>query len=157
MPRKARNLVKNGCYHVITRGIDQMETFHCDEDRRKYLHLLHKYKRKYKFKLYAWCPMPNHVHLMISSDKLSKAMQCINLSYSQYHNHKYDRKGYLWQDRYKSYSIEKDKYFANVLQYIEYNPVRARIVENPEDYPWSSYRARVLGKDDFGLLDPIDF
>jgi len=100
--------------------------------------------------------MPNHPHLIISSNSLSKVMHAINFSYAQYFNYKYDKVGYLWQNRFKSYVIQKDKYLLNLVAYVEYNPVRAKIVSNPEDYKWSSYRARVLGGNDFGLLDSLE-
>ncbi len=156
MPRSARVLVDDGCYHVITRGIEKNQTFVDDLDYRKYIRLLKKCKREFPFKLYGWCLMPNHPHLIISSNALSKTMHVINFSHAQYFNKKYDRVGYIWQNRFKSFLVQKDKYLLNLVAYVEYNPVRAKIVTNPEDYKWSSYRARVLGNDEFGLLDPIE-
>ena len=82
-------------------------------------------------------------------------MHTINFSYAQYFNYRYDKVGYLWQNRFKSFLISKDRYLLNLITYIEYNPVRAKIVNNPEDYKWSSYRARVLGDDKWGLLDTL--
>lgn len=153
MPRQARTLIENGCYHVTTRGINKNKTFIDDLDYKKYLKLLAKYKKKFQFKLYGWCIMPNHPHLIISSNNLSKAMHAINFSYAQYFNYRYNKVGYLWQNRFKSFVVNKNKYLLNLIAYIEYNPVRANIVNNPEDYKWSSYRARVLGYDKFHLLD----
>lgn len=153
MPREARLLIEDGCYHVITRGIEKSQTFIKDSDYQEYFKLLKKSKKQFRFKLYGWCLMPNHPHLIISSNSLSKAMHNINFSYAQYFNSKYKRVGYVWQNRFKSFVVQKDKYLLNLIVYIEYNPVRAKIVTNPEDYRWSSYRARVLGDDKFGLLD----
>ena len=82
-------------------------------------------------------------------------MHGLNMSYAMYFNYKYETVGHLWQDRYKSFVIQKDGYFLSCISYIEDNPVRAEIVSCPENYPWSSYKARVLGKTN-GLLDPID-
>jgi len=81
-------------------------------------------------------------------------MHEINLSYAQYFQYKYRKIGHFWQDRYKSYVIQKDKYLINCISYIEHNPVRAKIVARPEEYNRSSYRARILGGKD-KLLDPI--
>ncbi len=155
MPRHARLILKNVCYHVISRGNEKKVVFQEENDYQKYTQLISKYKDRYKFKLYGWCMMANHIHLVIESDYLSKLMHGINLSYAQYCQYKYSKIGHFWQDRYKSHVIQKDKYLINCIAYIEYNPVRAKIVSTPEDYPWSSYATRVLGKKN-KLLDPIE-
>jgi REP element-mobilizing transposase RayT len=157
MPREARLLIENGCYHIITRGIRKTETFFDNSDYKKYLDLLKKCKERFSCKLYGWSLMPNHPHLIISTNSLSKAMHSLNLSYAQYFNYKYSKNGYVWQNRFKSYVVQEDKYLLNLISYVEYNPVRAKIVSNPEDYRWSSYRARVLGFDEFGILDSLEF
>jgi len=154
MPRGPRLLIKNACYHVISRGNEKKVTFKERNDYEKFIRLLSKYKNKYSFKLYGWCLMENHVHMVIESDRLSKIMHGINLSYAKFFRFKYPSIGHFWQDRYKSYVIQKDNYLLNCITYIEYNPVRAKIALRPEDYVWSSYKARVLGKMD-KLLDSI--
>ena len=156
MPRGARLLLDNVCYHVISRGNEKKITFQAENDYEKYTQLLIKYKNTYKFKLYGWCLMKNHVHLVIESGYLSKVMHGINLSYAKYFHYNYKKIGHFWQDRYKSYVIQKDKYLINCISYIEYNPVRAKIVSRPEEHKWSSYRTRILGKNNT-LLDPIIF
>ena len=156
MPRTARLLIENGCYHVMTRGIRKKQTFVNDSDYLKYLKFLKKCKNKFQCKIYGWCLMPNHAHLIISSNNLSKAMHMLNFSYAQYFNYKYNEVGYLWQNRFKSFVVSKDKYLLTLIAYVEYNPVRARMVSNPEDYRWSSYRARLLGNNTLGLLDQIE-
>jgi REP element-mobilizing transposase RayT len=91
--------------------------------------------------------MTNHVHLLIATDPpgtLSKIMQGLSLSYAQYFNVKYKKCGHLWQNRYKSKPVQKDQYLINVASYIEYNPIRAKMCHRAEEYPWSSYRERVL-------------
>ena len=90
--------------------------------------------------------MKNHVHMLLDSDKLSSFMHGLNLSYAQYFQFKYKTTGHIWQDRYKSFVIQKDIYLLNCITYIEYNPLRANIVLKPENYRWSSYSARILGK-----------
>ncbi len=152
MARTKRLLLDNACYHIITRRNEQGLAFRSEGDYRKYLHLLLNYKRRYGFKLYGWCLMRNHVHLLMQSHVLSKVMHGISLSYARYFRHTYGSSGHFWQDRYKSYVIQKDQYLINCLTYIEYNPLRSNIASRPEDYQWSSYAARILGKQD-GLLD----
>ncbi len=153
MPREARLLLPNVCYHVVSRGIRQKEVFATDADYETYLAILLKYKRKYDVKLYAWCLMPNHVHLLIECGFLPKVMHDINMKYAQYFLSKYSMVGHLWQNRYKSFVIQKDQYMINCITYIEMNPVRAGLVTRPEDYLWSNYRTRVLG---LGRLDLLD-
>jgi len=110
MPRSARITIQNGCYHIITRGNQKQTIFIKDEDYQKYLYFLKKYKKRYKFKLYGFCLMPNHVHLVMevdNPDKLSKVMHGINLSYAIYFNYKYKKVEHLWQDRFISKIICK--------------------------------------------------
>lgn len=154
MPRQARLILDNVCYHIITRGNQRQTVFQDEVDYRAYLKLISKYKERYKFKIYGWCLMNNHVHMVIECDFLGKAMHDINLSYAQYFKYKYKTIGHFWQDRYKSYMIQKDKYLINCISYIEYNPVRAKIALRPEYYEWSSYRTRILGEND-RLLDEL--
>ena len=142
MPRDARITAENACYHIITRGNQKQLVFKDDRDCQKYLSLLNKYKKHYKFKLYCFCLMPNHVHLLIQVKKqetLNKIMRSLNLSYTLYFNSKYEKVGHLWQDRYKSKIIEKDSYLLECINYIEANPVRASLVSHIDKYPWSSY------------------
>jgi putative transposase len=77
---------------------------------------------------------------------LSKFMHGVNTSYSKWFNEKYEKIGHLWQDRYKSYVVQKDDYLIDCLNYIEYNPVRSKIALRPDEYPWSSYQSRILGE-----------
>jgi len=142
MPRIARVTTENGCYHIISRGNQKQPVFLKGEDYEKYLSLLYKYKERYNFKLYSFCLMPNHVHLVIEvgiPSLLKKVLHGLNLSYSQYFNFKYDKVGHLWQDRFKSRLIEKDNYLLGCINYIENNPLRAGLVSRIKEYPWSSY------------------
>jgi putative transposase len=154
MPRQARLILDNVCYHVITRGNQKQTVFRDEDDYRTYLKFVSKYKEKCGLRIYGWCLMGNHVHMVVETDSLSKAMHGINLSYAQYFRYRYKTIGHFWQDRYKSYVIQKDEYLINCISYIEYNPVRAKITLRPEDYDWSSYRARILG-DKCKLLDEL--
>jgi putative transposase len=154
MPRQPRLILDHVCYHIISRGNQKKTVFKEVDDYRKYMSLLLKYKNKYKLKLYGWCLMHNHVHIVIESGHLSKAMHAINMSYAQYFQSKYKTIGHFWQDRFKSFALQKDKYLINCISYIEYNPLRAKLVTRAEDYKWSSYKVRALGLKN-KLLDPL--
>ncbi|MGB9698790.1 MAG: transposase [Thermodesulfobacteriota bacterium] len=150
MPRTARIAPKGHIYHILTRGNNGQEVFKAEGDFRRYLELLVHYKEKYKFKLYHYVLMPNHVHLVIEpledGGDLSEIMKGISLAYALYYKRKYDYKGHFWQDRYKSIIIGKDNYLLACGSYVELNPVRAGIVVDPGQYPWSSYRVYGYGK-----------
>jgi len=147
MARSSRIFVDNACYHIIARGNQQQNIFLCAEDYEKYLSMVKKAKRKYGIFLYAYCLMTNHVHLLIEAIKsknMSKFMHWISRGYTAYFNAKYGKTGHLWQGRFQSRPIVKGQYLINAAVYIENNPVRAGIVNDPADYPWSSYRERCL-------------
>lgn len=157
MSRTARLLLENVCYHVISRGNQRQCIFNKDEDFMRYLDILKKCKKRFKVSLYAYCLMNNHVHLVLEVDPpatLSKAMQTINQSYARYYNYVYKKSGHLWQGRFKSFIINKDRYLFDCINYIESNPVRAKIVISPLFYQWSSYSARTLGING-ALLDTL--
>ncbi len=143
-------------YHVLTRGNNRQDVFEDEEDFRKYLELLLRYKEKYKLKLYHYVLMTNHVHLVIepseSGGSLSEIIKGINLAYAQHYKRKYSHTGHLWQDRYKSIIISKDEYLLACGSYVELNPVRAKMVEAPREYRWSSYRTYAHGRKDM-LVD----
>lgn len=152
MPRTARTAPKEYVYHVLTRGNNRQDVFKDEHDYKKYLEILKKYKEKYKFKLYHYVFMTNHIHLVIEPTEkggsLAEIMKGINLSYVQYYKGKYTHIGHFWQDRYKNIIISKDNYLLACGSYVELNPVRAKMVENPKDYKWSSYNAYAYGKKD---------
>jgi len=146
MPRQARLILDNACYHVVTRGNEKRKIFLEKDDCQTYIKLLARYKEKWNCNVYGWCLMPNHVHLIVECTALSKFMHGLNLSYVYHFKNKYDSIGHLWQDRFKSFVMQKDQYLINCISYIEYNPVRAKMASRPEDYEWSSYRIRILGE-----------
>lgn len=152
MPRTARVAPSKHIYHVLTRGNNRQDVFEDEEDFRKYLELLHRYKEKYRFELYHYVLMTNHVHLVIEPSEggggLSEIMKGINLAYAQHYKRRYSHTGHFWQDRYKSIIISKDNYLLACGSYVELNPVRAKIVEDPKEYPWSSYRVYAYGRSD---------
>ena len=148
MPNTRRILLEGCCYHLIVRGNQKQPVFKEPEDHAFYLHLLKKQKRRHKFYLYAYCLMPNHVHLLGEikpATHLSRFMHDLNRTYTLYFNHKYNEVGHLWQGRFKHKLIYKDTYLIDCINYIERNPLRASLVNNPLDYPWSSYKTRAVG------------
>ena len=157
MPRGTRLLIPNACYHIIHRGNQKQNIFLEDVDFEKYLQILLHYKIKYAFKLYAYCLMPNHVHLIIEIKKVSdlaKIVQGVTLTYTLWFNKKYKKVGHLWQGRFKNMVIQRDKYLIDCLNYIEYNPVRANLASSPIDYIWSSWKFRTLNTKS-SLIDPL--
>ncbi len=146
MPRMARLLLKNSCYHIITRGNQKQDVFMEEADYKRYFKVLTKYTKRFKAKLYSFCLMPNHIHLLLEPEvpeKLAKLMQGLNLSYTLYFNRKYNKIGHLWQDRFLSKVITKDAYLLDCISYIEANPMRANMVTHLQDYTWSSYNLRL--------------
>jgi putative transposase len=141
----------------MVRGNQKQKTFIEKADFMKYLDLLKHYKRKYHFNVYGYCLMPNHVHLIVELEKsafLGKFMQGLNQTYTIWFNKKYKKVGHLWQGRYKSMLIQKDRYLLDCIEYLELNPVRANIVKSPSDYPWSSWQDRITCKKDSRLDIP---
>ncbi len=152
MPRTARIAPKEHIHHVLTRGNNRQHIFKDDSDYRQYRDILLKYKEKYRYKLYHYVLMTNHVHLVLETTEdggnLSEIMRGINLSYAQYYKSRYEHIGHFWQDRYKSILISKDDYLLACGSYVELNPVRAGIGGDPRDYRWSSYGVYAYGKRD---------
>jgi putative transposase len=158
MPTGPRLLIEDACYHIIIRGNHKQTTFFDKNDYEFYLSRIRMYKYRFAFSLYGFCLMPNHIHLLGEPREthcLSKFMHGLSRSYTNYFNQRYDKVGQLWQGRFKSKVILKDRYFIDCLQYIENNPVRANIVKSPVDYVWSSYRERILFKKENLVLSPL--
>jgi putative transposase len=152
MPRTARLAPQENIYHILTRGNNRQVIFKHDDDYERYIDMLKHYKEKYRFSLYHYSLMSNHVHLVLEptekGGQLSEIMKGINLSYAQYYKKKYRHVGHFWQDRYKSIIISNDEYLLACGSYVELNPVRARIVADPKDYRWSSYLVYAYGQKD---------
>ena len=152
MPRTARIAPNEYVYHILTRGNNRQDVFKDKKDNKKYMEILQRYKEKYKFKLYHYVLMRNHVHLVLEATekggKLSEIMKGINLSYAQHYKNRYKHIGHFWQDRYKSIIISKDNYLLACGSYVELNPVRAKMVEDPKEYKWSSYNTYAYGRKD---------
>ena len=142
-------------YHLTSRGDDRKKIFLSDFDFERFLEYIKTAKEKFKFYLYAYCLMGNHYHLLLETTQpnLSRIMQNINSSYTLYYNKKRGKCGHLFQGRYKSIIVEADEYFKELSRYIHLNPVKARIVNSPEEYKWSSYRTYISNADDSEIID----
>jgi REP element-mobilizing transposase RayT len=142
MARPPRLEFPGAFYHIIVRGNQKQDIFVESQDRREYLKRLKRYKNERGFILYAYVLMTNHIHLLIETinTPISKIMQLINLTYTQYFNKKYGKVGHLFQGRYKSFLCDRDEYLLSLVRYIHLNPVRAKLVKGPGDYRWSSHK-----------------
>lgn len=148
MPRQARLKSESGIYHVMLRGINQQVIFEDEEDNRKFLEVLNDCKAVSGYKLFAYCLMGNHVHLLIKVEKeeLEQIFKRIGGRFVYWYNGKYSRVGHLFQDRYKSEPVETDEYFLTVLRYIHQNPINAGLSRTVDEYSWSSYHEYVTPK-----------
>ncbi len=141
MPRHQRILSESGTYHVMLRGNERKNLFHDQKDKQRFIETLFAKKEAAGFLVYAYCLMDNHVHLLVreGAEGLATMMKRINASYAYYFNKKNRRVGHLFQDRFKSEPIDDDRYLLAVIRYIHNNPVKAGLVDKPEQYRWSSY------------------
>ena len=148
MARPLRIEYPNAYYHVINRGNAGENIFLNERDKEKFLEYLSIAAERFSLIIHTYCLMSNHYHLVVETPKanLSRAIQWLNVSYATYFNRKRDRKGHLFQGRFKSIVIDADEYLAQLSHYIHLNPVRVKMVVNPADYPWSSY-SLFIGKD----------
>lgn len=150
MARRAREVSGTGIYHVMLRGINRQNIFEDEEDYFFFKKLLYMMVYPVDEKrqplpsrciFYAYCLMPNHVHLLIreGSEVLAEVIKRIGVSYAQYYNKKYLRFGHLFQDRFRSEPVNDNAYFFTLLRYIHQNPLAAGLVKDVESYRWSSW------------------
>ncbi len=132
-------------YHVFARGNNRNGIFFDELDRLVFLKYWREAKAQFDYRVFTYALMDNHFHFLLQMEKessLSQLMQQVLFQYARYMNKKYSRVGHLFQGRYHSLLVDTDSYFQTVDRYIHLNPVRAGIVERPEDFKWSSYNAR---------------
>lgn len=156
MPRTGRKKSQTGIYHIILRGINKQMLFEDREDGERFLKTIEEYKVDNAYKIYAYCLMENHIHILIKeeNEELAIIMRKIGASYVYWYNLKYERTGHLFQDRFKSEAVEDEQYLLTVVRYIHQNPVKAKIVKNVNDYRWSSYN-EYIGKNKIADTDFI--
>ncbi len=160
MPRQARQAIAGIPYHIIHRGNNRQVIFFDKDDYRFFVNSLGLAKEKYPCKIYSFTIMPNHIHLLIEAieenQNIAYFVKLITQTYAQRINKRYQRTGTLWEGRFKSSPVSTDHYLLSCSRYIEMNAVRAGMVRLPEQYEFSSYRAKVgLKKLDFLDLDTL--
>ena len=159
MARLPRSFEPGLPLHVLQRGNDRVPCFQSQEDYASYLHWLGEYAHHYGCGVHAYVLMTNHVHLLLTPRDAagpSEMMQAIGRKYVSLYNRKYSRTGTLWEGRFKAHRVETELYLATVHRYIELNPVRARMVDEPAKYRWSSHRHNALGYAD-ERIDPHEW
>ncbi len=165
MSRTARAARADVCYHVFTRGNSRQTVFHDAADFEVLTHLLRRACGERPMRLLAWCLMPNHLHLALyplGDGDLSSWMQWLLTSHVRYQRRRYATVGRIWQGRFKASPIQRDDHLLTVLRYVERNPVRAGLVTDALQWPWSSAQRRHHGTGDplhpdgFPAPSPVD-
>jgi putative transposase len=143
MSRPLRIEYPGAVYHITSRGNEKKPVFKDDQDRANFLNTLQHVNKRYNWICHAYCLMTNHFHLLIETPdgNLSLGMRQLNGVYTQLFNKWHGRVGHLFQGRYKAILIQKDSHLLEVCRYVVLNPVRAKMVEKPENWMWSSYLA----------------
>jgi putative transposase len=150
MTRIARAVIAHVPHHVTQRGNRRQQTFFSDDDYRLYIALLAERCERSGTEIWGYCLMPNHVHLIMvpaDADGLRASLGEAHRRYARAINAREDWRGHLWQERFNSFPMDEE-HLAAAARYVELNPVRARLCKAPEDWPWSSARAHLDGRDD---------
>ncbi len=159
MARPLRLQFPGATYHVFSRGNNRSTIYLTDRDRLRFIDLLGRLKEKFAVKIYAYCLMPNHFHLLLETPlaNLSKAVQYLNSTYTAFFNHTHGCTGHVFQGRFKSLLVEKDSYLLELTRYIHLNPVADEIAKFPGKYRWSSYRSylRLEQKQDWLVTEEV--
>jgi putative transposase len=151
MPRQPRLDVAGVPQHVVQRGNDRQPCFFAPVDCIRYRDDLREIALREGCAVHAYVLMTNHVHLLVTpteAGQVSRVMQALGRRYVRYVNDCYHRTGTLWEGRYKACLVDSDTYLLRCYRYIERNPVRAAMIADPGDYPWSSFACNALGQDD---------
>jgi len=150
MSRVPRIVAAGFPHHIVQRGNRRQHTFFCEQDYFNYLEIMAERCGRYGVEIWAYCLMPNHVHLIAvpgTSSGLHKAIGEAHKKYTEKINHREGWRGHLWQGRFSSYVLD-EAYLLVAVRYIELNPIKGKIVDSPEKYPWSSASAHKAGRDD---------
>lgn len=145
MPRKPRMRSSTDLYHITNRGINKVNIFNSENDKKKFLRILQKSCKQYHVEIYSYCVMSNHFHLLlrIPFTELSAFIQQFSTTYAVYYNFKYNKVGHVFQGRYYSEAIESERYFWCCMRYIHNNPSKASLVPSPALYKFSSMKEYV--------------
>ena len=146
MSRVAREESPTGYYHILVRGNNRSYIFNNQRYKAAFMEMIEEQEKDTGIELAAWCIMDNHVHLVLKAelDQLSLAMKRINIKFAMMYKQDQNMVGHVFQDRFKSHVIDSDEYLLQVVRYVHNNPVSAKIVKNPGDYKWSSYREYLI-------------
>jgi putative transposase len=153
MARPLRIEHPGALYHLTSRGNARNDIYHDDHDRQNYLSILSEVVKRYNWLCHAYCMMGNHYHLLVETPEanLSSGMRQLNGIYTQRYNRKHKQVGHLFQGRYKAIIVDKENHLLELCRYLVINPVRAKLVDAPEHWQYSSYRATA------GLIKPPEF
>jgi putative transposase len=156
MTRPQRQDYPGAIHHVFVRGVARCVIAADDDDYERGLLLLERAVSRFEFRCHAWCFLPNHYHLLVTSElgNLSKAMHWLGTCSAQTFNRRHERSGHLYQGRFESRLVEDDDYLLELARYVPLNPVRAELCDSPEDWRWSSYAATTGLLPKPGYLDP---
>ncbi|MGL6106662.1 transposase [Romboutsia sp.] len=157
MTRKKIEWNEGAIYHITARGNRRNDIYKDEEDFQVYLTMLEEaldYYEFYNYKIISYCLMDNHVHIILKTDTKppGELISRVHSIYTKYFNKKYNYIGHLFQDRYYFELIENDSQLLETSRYVHLNPVKARMVEMPGDYKWSSYQM-LIGEKDVKLID----
>lgn len=143
MSRALRIEYPGAFYHVLSRGNERKQIFKDDEDRFRFLDLLGEAAARWALSVHAYALMSNHYHILLETKagRLSQPMRHLNGIYTQFFNRKHNRCGHLFQGRFKALLVDKESYLLTLSRYIHQNPLKAGMVKQALDYPWSSYPA----------------
>ncbi|MCD7745236.1 MAG: transposase [Lachnospiraceae bacterium] len=149
MGRRKREWYPGAIYHLMARGNRHQKIYGDRADFEYFLVLMEEVKKRYSYEVHSYCLMTNHFHLLLETKDIEiwRIMKWLMQVYAQYYNIKYGFDGHLFQGRYRSCLVEDDAYFLQTSRYIHLNPVKAKMVDHPEDYEWSSYQALIGMRD----------
>jgi putative transposase len=151
MGRLPRAVDEGLIYHALNRGNNRADVFVEDSDHLAFLQALGQTQSRYPFKLFGYCFMTNHFHLLLqpgTGQSISRILQSLTVTHTWRYHKGHSSSGHVWQGRFKSPVIQNDDHLLVVLRYIEANPIRAGMVTDPGDYQWSSYQYHGLGRPD---------
>jgi len=151
MPRPPRPSADGLLYHALNRGNNRADVFFSPDDFHQFLHALAQTQQRYPFALYGYCLMSNHFHLLLSpgpDQSISRILQSLTVAHTWHYHQAQASSGHVWQGRFKSPVVQSDEHALTVLRYVEANPLRAGMVADLADYPWSSYPWHALGRPD---------
>lgn len=146
MARLPRLTVPGYPHHVIQRGNNRQPIVVDDSDRQLLMALVFEHARAHQVAVHAWVLMDNHFHLLltpVTAEGVPRMMQAVGRAYVRRFNNRHGRTGTLWEGRYKSTLVQTERYLLACMAYIELNPVRAGLVNDPREYPWSSHRHHI--------------